>query len=59
MTEEKWHIILEEERKVLRTIVNARPVNWSIVKTMYLDFIKAIDEATEVYNMENKGDKNV
>lgn len=50
----KWHEIYDKERQIFKKILNPQPVNWVEVRILYLNFIKAIDESTEVYNMENR-----
>jgi hypothetical protein len=58
MTKNKWVEITsnasEEANNKLFTIHTFDPNNWEFIKNIYLNFIKIGDEATEVYNMENK-----
>jgi hypothetical protein len=57
MTLKKWLDIYEEEcfkkeKDLFRNAPTVNPQSWSECKKAYLEFIKSIDEATEVYNME-------
>jgi len=57
MTKEKWvEIVKEEANKMCIETVgyldgNA-PQKWIEAREVVLSFVKAVDEATEVYNME-------
>jgi hypothetical protein len=56
MTEEKWMgIFMEENRKYMDTSFNNNisPTTWEEHKDALMELIKAVDEVTEVYNMEN------
>ena len=57
MTKEKWaEIVSEEVQKCYGTI---KMENWQEYRFKFLDFVKNVDEATEVYNMENTKKENV
>ncbi len=64
MTKEKWFDIVTEEAAVYSTAWykiathGHGPETWDQQKVLFLNYIKAIDKATEVYNMENKGREN-
>ena len=54
MTEEKWIKILKEE-SMKTAYYGVTPENWNDeYRKIVLNFVKTMDEATEVYNMENK-----
>ena len=60
MTKEKWNEIVNFESNALSvttTFLGWAPLTWPERKKAYMKFVKAVDEATEVYNLENK--KNV
>jgi len=56
MTKEKWEQINREESKRVKMMdsMKPNPENWKFRKSVLEDYIKAMDEATEVYEMENK-----
>lgn len=62
MNMEKWKKIFHEEskkhieRKV--KIEGYSPENWELHKDSLLQYIKGLDEATEVFNMENTQKKD-
>jgi len=56
MTKEKWLDVVENENFKAQDKYPAyiSPENWHVAKQAILDCVKNIDEATEVYNLENK-----
>ena len=52
MTKEKWLEIWKEEVEN-RLYVATDPIEWDIIRCNFVQFIEVMDEATEVYNMEN------
>jgi len=56
MTKEKWLNVVDQENMKAQDGSPAflDPENWHIAKKQILNLIKNIDEATEVYNLENK-----
>ena len=57
MNKEKWHEIHQEETLVkLKKMMTKEftPENWQVYKKATLEYVSEMDEATEVYNMENK-----
>lgn len=59
MTKDKWLDVIEQEHTkyeaVLRSIdYELDPKNWPTVKNALIGLVKVVDEATEVYNTENK-----
>ena len=63
MTKEQWQthafkIIENYYGKVIGTTVVSQD-NWHMYKSALIEYIKNIDDLTEVYNMENKGKSDV
>lgn len=58
MTKEKWLDIAGEERRKLDDSlcdVNVNdPKNYDALRNGFMSYFKAMDEATEIYNIENK-----
>jgi hypothetical protein len=61
MNKNKWLEIYDEEMEsMLKDYSGAlfiTPETWPSSKNILLKFIKDVDDATEAYNMENKGNK--
>jgi hypothetical protein len=57
MTLEKWTGLLMKEQRKLETDLPIffDPSNWKEASEALKIYIKNVDEMTEVYNMENKG----
>jgi len=57
MTKNKWLDVVELENVETQNKYpsDLSPETWHVAKKAILDFVQAVDEATEVYNMENKG----
>lgn len=56
MTKEKWLNLYDESlEKALsgQEFLDRDPGSWTILKPKLLTFIKEVDKATEVFNMEN------
>lgn len=55
MTKNKWLDIVdtENEKAVNTHPEHLSPENWDTVRKSILNFVNVVDEATEVYNMEN------
>lgn len=62
MNMEKWNEVVCEERKKhaerLFKVEGCSPENWKLYKNSLLQYIKGLDEATEVFNMENTQKKD-
>jgi len=62
MTKEQWFDVLEQETSDFQDridVVDPSPEKWPVYRFELTQFLKKMDEATEVYNMENKGKTNV
>lgn len=57
MTKEKWYEIFNEEynkaNECITSFGSPSPSNWKDIKNGMLLLIEGMDEATEVYEMEN------
>ena len=53
MDKKKWNEIVDEELKPMNGTPVDNPENWHENRKVILNFVKAIDEATEVYFLEN------
>lgn len=58
MTKEKWQESFDKEwfkaNIEAGKLMEHNPENWEIYKDILLKFVKDVDQATEVYNMENR-----
>lgn len=56
MNKNKWHEIFLEEINTYQNdsiSISVGPENWHEEKRKLLKFVKNVDQATEVYNLEN------
>ena len=53
MTKEKWEDIVNDEYYKVLEIELCNPEDWKNWRTSLMNFVKTVDEATEVYNLEN------
>lgn len=62
MTKDKWLEVVEKETNEFHHEMEleeeASPETWPNIKKILTDMIKNIDEVTEVYNRENRGEQN-
>lgn len=58
MTENKWKLIYDGETykffEEMNKISYKNPEKWIEIKSIFNKFVQHMDEATEIYNMENK-----
>lgn len=56
MTKEKWFDVVEltSAETQDRYPSHLTPETWHVAKKAIMDMVKSVDEATEVYNLENK-----
>jgi hypothetical protein len=56
MTKEKWLDAVDQENQKAQYAYPEylSPENWHVAKKAIMDMVKSVDEATEVYNLENK-----
>ena len=57
MTKDKWTILYNESCDTAQLKANKFeiiPEQWNQLRAVYMELIHEIDEATEVYNLENK-----
>ena len=57
MTLEKWYELYITYANESNKVMLVTPINWIKKKNMILNYIKNVDELTEIYNNENKGNK--
>jgi hypothetical protein len=56
MTKEKWLDVVDQENMKAQDAYPSHlsPETWYVAKKAILDLVKNVDEAVEVYNLENK-----
>lgn len=63
MKKEKWQEVFSDAQDKVNDLedldfVEIEPEHWPVLREKVTTFVKEMDEATEVYNLENKGEEN-
>lgn len=63
MKKEKWQEVFNEAQDKVNDLgdldfVEIEPAHWPALKEKVVTFVKEMDEATEIYNLENQGEQN-
>jgi hypothetical protein len=63
MKKEKWQKVFRESQDKVNDLddldfLEIGPQHWPFIREKLTNFVKEIDEVTEVYNLENKGEEN-